>query len=119
MYIIQIMLYTYWKGTLISRWLEITDKECLEFGKKLIEKSIRKNINIKDQIHSYTNFMNLIKKRKDNKQSIYQSDHQLAFHSLMALCYLQITELDDDNNGIFRQKSHLLKRKRKLLLNTT
>ena len=108
------MLYTFWKGTLISKWLEITEEECLEFGRKLIEQSLRKNINIKDQIHTYTHFMNLIKRRKDNKEAIYKSDHQLSFHTLMALCYLKITDLDDPENGIL-----LIKRKRKLRLNTT
>ena len=109
------MLYTFWKGTLISKWKNISDKECLEFGKSMIEKSIRKNINIKDQIHTYTYFMNLIKRRKENKQPIYRSDHQLAFHSLMALCYLKIINLDDDRDGIFRS----IKSNRKLSLNTT
>jgi hypothetical protein len=41
------MLYTYWKGTLISKWFEIPEKECLQYGKDLIEKSLRAGVSIK------------------------------------------------------------------------
>ena len=102
------MLYTYWKGTLLSKFQEVDDKECLVYGKTLIEHSIRKEkIPIKLQIKTYIHFLNSIKRRKDNKQPIYRSDHLLAYHSLMALCYLGITDLDNDQDGILRvnQKS--------------
>lgn len=100
MNIIDTMLYTYWKGTLLSKFHEHDEKECLEFGKKLIEHSIRQNINIKTQIETYIYFLNTIKRRKDNKQAIYRSDHLLAFHTLMALCFLEIINLDDVEDGI-------------------
>lgn len=101
------MLYTFWKGTLLSKWDEVKDEECLKYGKDLIEHSIRENIPIKKQIETYIHFLNCIKRRKDNNQPIYRSDHQMAYHSLMALCYLQIINLDDDTCGILKinQKS--------------
>lgn len=102
------MLYTYWKGTLLSKFQEVDDKECLEYGKKLIEHSIRREkISIKTQIETYIYFLDSIKKRKDNKQPIYRSDHLLGYHTLMALCYLKVIDLDDVEDGIFRisQKS--------------
>lgn len=101
------MLYTFWKGTLLSKWEEVKDDECLKYGKDLIEHSIRQNIPIKTQIQTYIHFLNCVKRRKDNNQSIYRSDHQMAYHSLMALCYLKIVHLDDDTSGILKinQKS--------------
>ena len=102
------MLYTYWKGTLLSKFQEVDDIECLEYGKTLIEHSIRREkISIKTHIQTYIYFLNCIKRRKYNKQPIYRSDHLLAYHSLMALCYLKIIDLDDVEDGILRvsQKS--------------
>ena len=95
------MIYTWWKGTQLSKFFTITEKECLEHGKDLIESSLRKNIPIKQQIGTYTLFLNGMKRRKDNKLAIRRSDHLLAFHSLMALCYLKIVNLDDYDTGIF------------------
>ena len=105
------MLYTFWKGTLMSKFKELTEDECLQHGKDLIEHSIRENIPIKTQIKTYIHFLNGLKRRKDNKLPIYRSDHKLGFHSLMALCYLKIVNLDDDDTGIF-----ISQRKRKTYL---
>tara|TARA_R100000734_G_C3275735_1_gene70583 strand:+ start:355 stop:675 length:321 start_codon:yes stop_codon:yes gene_type:complete len=100
------MLYTYWKGTLISKWYEIPEKECLQHGKDLIEKSLREGVSIKSQIFTYNKFMNILKRKKDRKESIKRSDHLLGFHTLFALAYLKIIELDDDQTGtlIINQK---------------
>lgn len=95
------MIYTWWKGTQISKFIEIPEEECLSMGKKLIEKSIRDNIPIKDQIYTYHHYLNAIKRRKDNKQPIRRSDHLFAFHTLMALAYLKIINIDDDDTGLF------------------
>tara|TARA_R110000787_G_scaffold284459_1_gene398189 strand:+ start:138 stop:488 length:351 start_codon:yes stop_codon:yes gene_type:complete len=99
------MLYTYWKGTLLSKFYDSDETECLKFGKNLIEHSIRQQINIKTQKETFRYFLDTIKKRKDNKQPIYSSDHLMAFHTLMALCYLGEIDLDDDLDGIFIQPS--------------
>jgi len=63
------MIYTWWKGTQLSRFYNITEEECFQHGKDLIEGGIRKNISIKSQIRTYILFLNGLKKRKDNKFS--------------------------------------------------
>ena len=118
------MLYTYWKGTLLSKFHELDEKECLELGKRLIEHSIRQNININTQKETFRFFLDTIKKRKDNKQPIYRSDHLMAFHTLMALCYLGEIDLDDVEDGILvigpkrigKTKSYTNQKKRKTCL---
>ena len=95
------MIYTWWKGTQLSKFYNITEEECLQHGKDLIEGGIRRNHYIKLQIQTYTLFLNGLKRRKINKQPIRRSDHTLGFHSLMALCYLKIIDIDDYNNGLF------------------
>ena len=95
------MIYTWWKGTQLSKFYNITEEECFQHGKDLIEGGIRRNHSIKSQIRTYILYLNGLKRRKENKQPIYQSDHRLGFHSLMALCYLKIISIDDDVNGLF------------------
>ena len=50
--------------------------------------------------------MNILKRKKDNNESIKRSDHLLGFHTLFALAYLKIIELDDEQTGtlIINQK---------------
>lgn len=95
------MIYTWWKGTQLSKFFSISEEECFQHGKDLIEGGIRQNISVKSQIRTYLLFLNNLKRRKDNNQPIYQSDHRLGFHSLMALCYLQIVNIDDGDTGVF------------------
>ena len=105
------MLYIYWKGTKISKWYETPEKECLEHGKNLIEQSLRQGISIKQQIFTYNKFMNILKRKKDNSESIKRSDHLLGFHTLFALAYLRIIDLDDPDSGslTIRRKRPLIK----------
>ena len=59
---------------------------------------MRENFNIKVMTKAFTEFCNIIYRRKYNKLSIRRSDHEYFLSSLFALMKLKIIN-NDENNG--------------------
>tara|TARA_R100001440_G_scaffold43809_1_gene63551 strand:- start:7613 stop:7954 length:342 start_codon:yes stop_codon:yes gene_type:complete len=93
-------LNLYYKGLLISSF-PLTKKKTFERyqyqGEYLILKSMREKLNIKKIIYTLTYFVNLIHKRKLNKQPIRRSDHEYFISCLFGLLKLKIIENDELN----------------------
>ena len=64
-------------------------------GEHLILKSMRENIKIKFQIHSYILFCNTILKRKEKKLNIWRQDYEMFLSCIFALIKLKIIEEDE------------------------
>ena len=64
-------------------------------GEYLILKSLKENINIKSQIHTYLLFCNQILRRKKDKLGIWKSDYEMFLSCLFALIKLKIIDEDD------------------------
>ena len=92
-------LNLYFKDVLISSF-PLTNKKTvqqyLNQGEHLIMQS--KGIPIRIQIKTYLDYCNVIKRRKENNQAIYKSDHIMFLNCLFALMRLNLIE-DDDANG--------------------
>tara|TARA_R110000803_G_scaffold171408_2_gene234355 strand:- start:733 stop:1059 length:327 start_codon:yes stop_codon:yes gene_type:complete len=98
------MIYTYWKGTIISKWEEThTETDLLKIGSDLIMTGLKDGVSIQKQIEGYKRFMDGIKKRKDEKKPIRRTDHNMGLFALMALVKTKQIDFDDDNDGIFIQ----------------
>ena len=105
------MIYTWWKGTQISKFYDVPDKELIGYGMTLIRKGLERGVNLKRQIMAYSIFLDNLKDRKDKNKPIRRSDHNYGMNCLMALVKLKVIDLDDSDDGIFRQS--LIKGKRK------
>ena len=110
------MIYTWWKGTQISKFYDVPDKELIGYGHTLLRQGFERGISLKRQIMVYTIFLDNLKDRKDKNKPIRRSDHNYGMNCLMALVKLKVIDLDDAEDGIFRSCPKLIKRKRKLPL---
>ena len=102
--LLTIMIHTFWKGTLISKFYEVSDDELMKLGSQLVEQGVRRGTPIKTQVKVYTSFLDNLKDRKTKKKPIRRTDHTFGLHSLCALVKLKIISLDDDLDGILNQK---------------
>tara|TARA_R110000803_G_scaffold55904_6_gene112969 strand:- start:2331 stop:2690 length:360 start_codon:yes stop_codon:yes gene_type:complete len=55
----------------------------------------RPELNIRNQIYTYTYFLNLMYKRKLNKQKLWRSNYEMILGTVMALVKLNILDEDD------------------------
>ena len=104
-------LNLYYKGLLISSFA-LTNKKTFEKyqyqGEYLILKCMKEDFNIKVMIKAFTEFCNIIYKRKYNKQAIRKSDHNYFLSTLFALLKLKIIENDSQNGFFLMPKKKLL-----------
>jgi len=104
-------LNLYYKGLLISSFA-LTNKKTFEKyqyqGEYLILKCMKEDFNIKVMIKAFTEFCNIIYKRKYNKQAIRKSDHNYFLSTLFALLKLKIIENDSQNGYFLMPKKKLL-----------
>ena len=100
-------LNLYYKGLLISSFA-LTNKKTFEKyqyqGQHLILKCMKENFNIKVMIKAFTEFCNIIYRRKYNKLSIRRSDHEYFLSSLFALMKLKIIDNDESNGYLIMPK---------------
>ena len=72
------MIYTYWKGTILSKWDEThTETQLLKIGSDLLLTGMKDGVTIPKQIAGYRRFLDGMKKRKDEKKSIRRTDHNM------------------------------------------
>tara|TARA_Y100000361_G_C10897796_1_gene207477 strand:- start:6 stop:359 length:354 start_codon:yes stop_codon:yes gene_type:complete len=71
-------------------------------GEYLILKSLKTNIPLKLQIHTYINFCNEIYKRKQNKLGIYRADYEMFLSCIFAL--IKLKQLDEEDSTFMVEK---------------
>ena len=95
-------VYIFWRGVYLSKFKNINKEELILLGKKFTEDNIREGKKIKLQINICQKFLDIMHKRKINKQGIRRADHQIILYSIMNLITLKQIELEDDpNNGLY------------------
>ena len=98
------MIYTFWRGTLLSKWDETHDEEgLLKIGAALLITGMKDGVDLETQKIGYKQYLDSIKKRKVEKKGIHRSDHNMGLYALMALIKLKEIDFHDDMDGIFIQ----------------
>ena len=104
-------LVLFYKDLLIGSY-PLTDLKTYERykyqGEYLILKSLKENINIKSQIHTYLLFCNQVLRRKHDKLGIWKSDYEMFLSCLFALIKFKIIDEDDSILIIAKKKKGTL-----------
>tara|TARA_R110000796_G_scaffold2832_11_gene10835 strand:+ start:239 stop:607 length:369 start_codon:yes stop_codon:yes gene_type:complete len=93
-------LNVFYKDLFIASY-PLNDKRTVDGYKKngewLILSTMRERpeLNIKNQIYTYTYFLNLMYNRKLNNKNIWRSNYELILGCVMALIKLDILDYDD------------------------
>ncbi len=92
-------LYCFWKDEYINKWvirdIHKLNNTTYKMGNELILKLLKSNNSLKNITELFIKYLDFIKEKKINKESIDEIDNILAAQSLYGLLQLKLYKEDD------------------------